>query len=153
MRDAMGGTVVLVIIVVFIVVVSGYLAFNVNYMKAFKMKDKIISYYDEYNGECDSSCEQKIDNYAKSIGYRPSELNCKSGYTTGGYAGVKYYCVKSLDKNKSSSDDDEIKGEKITAKYYKIETKIDISLPGFDTVFDFGAFRVTGDTKVYETKY
>ena len=32
MRDAMGGTVTLVIIVVFIVVALGYMAFNVNYV-------------------------------------------------------------------------------------------------------------------------
>ena len=43
MRDALGGSVTIVIIVVFIVIVLGYLAFNVNYTKAFRMKDKIIS--------------------------------------------------------------------------------------------------------------
>ena len=42
MRDGLGSVVMIEIIVVFIVVVSTYLAFNVNYMKAFKMKNKII---------------------------------------------------------------------------------------------------------------
>jgi hypothetical protein len=42
MRDAMGGSVALVIIVVFIVIALGYMAFNVNYTKAFNMKNKII---------------------------------------------------------------------------------------------------------------
>ena len=45
MRDALGGTVVLVIIVVFIVIVSGYMAFNVNYTKAFRIKNKIVDNY------------------------------------------------------------------------------------------------------------
>ena len=56
MRDAMGGTVVLVIIVVFIVVTLGYMAFNVNYTKAFRMKNKIISVYEDYKGDCQSDC-------------------------------------------------------------------------------------------------
>ena len=50
MRDAVGGVVNLVIIVVFLVIVSGYLAFNVNYTKAFRVKNKIISTIEEYEG-------------------------------------------------------------------------------------------------------
>ena len=45
MRDAFGGVANLVIIVVFLTLVSGYLAFNVNYTKAFRVKNKIISLY------------------------------------------------------------------------------------------------------------
>ena len=41
MRDAFGGVANLVIIVVFLVLVSGYLAFNVNYTKAFRVKIKL----------------------------------------------------------------------------------------------------------------
>ena len=43
MRDALGGIVNITIIVVFLVIVSGYLAFNVNYTKAFRVKNKIIT--------------------------------------------------------------------------------------------------------------
>ena len=43
MRDAFGGIVNISMIVVFLVVVSGYLAFNVTYTKAFRMKNKIIT--------------------------------------------------------------------------------------------------------------
>ena len=43
MRDAFGGLMNMVIIVVFLVLVSGYLAFNVNYTKAFRVKNKIIT--------------------------------------------------------------------------------------------------------------
>ena len=46
MRDSIGGSVVLIIIVVFIVVALGYMAFNVNYTKAFRMKNKVIAVYE-----------------------------------------------------------------------------------------------------------
>ena len=55
MRDAFGGLVNIVIIVVFIVVVSGYLAFNVTYTKAFKVKNKMISLLEQYEGKCGSA--------------------------------------------------------------------------------------------------
>ena len=45
MRDGLGSAVMIAIIVVFIAIVSGYLAFNVNYMKAFNMKNKICQKY------------------------------------------------------------------------------------------------------------
>ena len=66
MRDALGGTVVLMIIVIFIVFALGYMAFNVNYTKAFRMKNKIISVYEDYKGNCSSSeCQKAITDYAK----------------------------------------------------------------------------------------
>ena len=49
MRDAIGGAVNIVIIVVFIVIVLAYLAFNVNYTKASRMKNKIIATYEDYD--------------------------------------------------------------------------------------------------------
>ena len=70
MRDAFGGVANLVIIVVFLVLVSGYLAFNVNYTKAFRVKNKIISTYEQYNGNCSnnsSPCMAQIMKYMNSI--------------------------------------------------------------------------------------
>ena len=42
MRDAFGGLVNIVIIVVFLVLVSGLLAFNVNYTKAIVLRTKSL---------------------------------------------------------------------------------------------------------------
>ena len=52
MRDAFGGLMNMVIIIVFLVLVSGYLAFNVNYTKAFRVKNKIITTIEQYEGNC-----------------------------------------------------------------------------------------------------
>ena len=52
MRDAFGGIANMVVIIVFLVIVSGYLAFNVNYTKAFRVKNKIISTFEQYEGNC-----------------------------------------------------------------------------------------------------
>ena len=48
MRDAFGGIVNLSMIVIFLVLVCGYLAFNVNYTKAFRVKNYIITTMEQY---------------------------------------------------------------------------------------------------------
>ena len=53
MRDAFGGIVNLSMIVIFLVLVCGYLAFNVNYTKAFRVKNYIITTMEQYEGNCD----------------------------------------------------------------------------------------------------
>lgn len=145
MRDAIGGSVVITIIVFFIVVVSAYMAFNVNYNKAFRMKDKIIAVYEEYKGECETNtaCQKKISDYAKSVGYKPAKLNCKDGYSSID----ELYCVKEVDGTIRSSGAYE--GESLNSYYYKIQTKIDIRIPIIDNLMGLKVFTITGDTKVF----
>jgi len=50
MREAIGATWIFGIVIVFIVVFTGYLAFSVNYAKAFAMKDSIIDILEKHNG-------------------------------------------------------------------------------------------------------
>ena len=50
MREAIGATWIFVIVIVFIIVFTGYLAFSVNYAKAFAVKDTIIDTLEKFNG-------------------------------------------------------------------------------------------------------
>lgn len=139
MRDAFGGVANLVIIVVFLVLVSGYLAFNVNYTKAFRVKNKIISTYEQYEGNCGTRagdpCHDQITDYMKQLGYdAPSfkldEYNCQNGY-----------CIKQIDITPSGSD---------TKKraYFKVVTQINIDIPIINKILPgLKIFQVSGDTK------
>ena len=141
MRDSVGGTVALAFVVVFIVVTLGYMAFNVNYTKAFRMKNKVISVYENYEGECDSACEAEIDAYAKKLGYNPiKNYGCPSGYSQN-----KYYCYQKKENNGSG-----LPGYTSKSKYYKIVTKINVNIPVINNIFDFRVFQITGDTRVFE---
>lgn len=152
MRDALGGSVTIVIIVVFIVIVLGYLAFNVNYTKAFRMKNKIISTYEEYEGKCGGvnsssveagDCYDKIVSYAREVGYQPGELDCGSGWEKAG----DYYCYREIEvkdnQNKYSVNEN---GEK---KYYMVATKINIEIPIINNILNLKMFWVTGNTKTF----
>ena len=153
MRDSLGGAVNIVIIVVFIVIALGYMAFNVNYTKAFRMKNKIINEYEKADGVCPSGsdCYSNIQTYAHEIGYEPSRnsFHCPDG----GYAmdsSHHLYCYKEF-QVKSRSDEDSIK-DRADGKYYRIVTKINIEIPIIDNVFDLDVFKISGDTKTMYDK-
>ena len=147
MRDAFCGIVNIVIIVVFLVLVSGYLAFNVNYTKAFRVKNKIISTYEQYEGNCDqnSTCENKIKEYMTRLGYNAPNMKAEDktwqcrdiGYC------VKEVLVSTKDKNSIT--------ERNEKSYYKIKTQINIDIPIVNKIMPgLRIFEVSGDTKVIE---
>lgn len=154
MREGLGSVVIIEIIVVFIVVVSTYLAFNVNYMKAFKMKNKIIDIYEKYYGKCDSSngkCLSEIGDYADEIGYAPDKFYCGTGYKSVSYKGKKLYCYKEVKAYSDNGNNNGIYEDLGNRHYYKITTKIDIDIPIFDNIFEFSPFTITGDTRILDS--
>ena len=147
MRDAMGGSVALVIIVVFIVIALGYMAFNVNYTKAFRMKNKIISVYEDYDGECLSDCRNAIKEYSKTIGYSSgNNMNCPSGFKNID----DLYCVNELKYLNRTSDRSGLIDDMKDKRYYRIITKINIEIPIINNILDLKIFYITGDTKTFE---
>lgn len=140
MRDSIGGVVVLVIIVVFIVFASGYMAFNVNYTKAFNMKNKIISSFEEYKGNCSSTtsdCAKKIQTYASDIGYHPKLIKCDDGFNN--YEDL--YCYKDNVVVNGGGEEGNIEKH-----YYRIVTRIDIQIPIIENIFGLRILNVSGDT-------
>lgn len=140
MRDAFGGIVNIAIIVVFLILVSGYLAFNVNYTKAFRVKNKIISTLEQYEGVCPegSACDRAITNYMKEIGYNAENFRLR-GYDCPDRKG---YCIKKID---ASTDTGGIDG---TDKfYYEVVTKINIEIPIINRI-GLQFFQVSGSTKL-----
>ena len=159
MSEGLGGTVVLVIIVVSIVFISAYLAYNVNYTKAFRMKDKIIDTIEKYDGNCQSSCKNEINKYASDIGY-------ENALKAGGCSNLPYkpaeasssdddtsshgYCIYKLDEPRHyNGGDGEGKYQTKPGYYYRAVTRINIQIPIVQNIFDLGALYVTGDTKVF----
>ena len=157
MRDALGGTVTIVIIVSFIVIVLGYLAFNVNYTKAFRMKDKIITLYEDYDGECLTECNDEIANYAEKIGYDPDIESCPADFgstgsplkNSGDGRDLGKYCVIDLKVNNSNDSTVFMDGKE--KHFYRVATRINIDIPVIRYfIGDIRAFWIYGDTKTFE---
>ncbi len=146
MREAIGGTWLLGFVVIFIVLFSGYLAVSINYTKAFKIKNKIISIIEENEGfteslnadlnalsktelDKDESVQAEIFKYLKAIGYyNTSDVNCDADeqeYDNG-------YCIKAVTTDSGSA-------------YYKVKTFIKFNL---DMVNISVQIPISGETKV-----
>lgn len=161
MRDALGGTVTITIIVVFIVLVLSYLAFNVNYTKTFRMKDKVISCYnacatdkEKRSKGCTEYCRQEISNYARTIGY-DQNIECDGG-NNWEKSPDGYYCYKEVPVtegvNRKDTDYFTDRGVKV---YYRIKAKIKTDLPIIKNIFrmfhldDSAVFSIEGQTNAY----
>ena len=142
MRDAFGGVVNLAMIVIFLVLVTGYLAFNVNYTKAFRVKNYIITKFEQYEGNCgtNTTCNDEIQSYMKTVGYhQPSDIkvdgfNCDAGY-----------CFKEFEVKRDSGS---VK-ENNEQKYYRVVTQIIIDIPIVNKIMpNLKIFQIAGDTKL-----
>ncbi len=159
MNEGIGGSVVLAIIVVSIVLVISYLAYNVNYTKAFRMKNKVIAMYEQCDGKCGEKCKREILDYAKQIGYTKGSLrDCASlPYRPAGSQLVNNttsygYCVYKIKEEQNSHTEDRFKEE--PRYYYRVITRIDIESGVMRFIEDFISIDlrlmyVTGDTKMF----
>jgi len=144
MKEAYGGILNIFFIAVFLVIVSGILAFIVTYTKAFKMKNIVISTVEQYEGSgCtsdSSSCFARIEERAKNIKFSPSDtLTCPSTITNNyNYTKVGgLYCIgEPVAKNVDG-----------TSKHYNIIVKINFYFPFLSKFLGFIVFQVSGDTE------
>lgn len=154
MRDAIGGVFNIWFLMIFIVFVSGYLAFSVSYSKAFKVKNKIISVIEQYQGYNDNAAE-KIDQYIDKLGYnrasqaqaeeRLGKFDTSGGWTCPNNTG---YCYK-----KTYVDGDENGSATGRPKsYYSVVTFVNVEIPIFEKFLPYlSFFHTSGDTMtIYE---
>lgn len=157
MRDAFGGLINIAIIIIFLVIVSGYMAYNVSYAKAFRVKNKVISTIEEFEGRCDFSksndkCVKIIKTYMAQIGYNPlgkddasnshfdtpsncneNTVNCQTGY-----------CTMKCEYDAGGSGSNAV-GNKYY--YYRVVTYVTLDIPIINKIMSgMTVFQVTGDT-------
>ena len=144
MSDAIGGVVNIALVVFFIIAIASYMAFNVNYEKAFNVKNEIVSLYEEYEGRCNSECKGKIDDYESQLGYGRMDLSPQGNEVCFDIYG---YCVEGVTAKKKIIDDPAFKNENIHLCYFKVRTLVLIDIPIIDNLMNLGLFQVTGQTK------
>jgi len=147
MKDAIGATWLMGIVLVFVVLFSGFLAFAVNYSKAFKVKNEIINIL-EKNMNYDQQTQEQIEKYLIDIGYDysgdkvtcpkdiyGSEITTNSNKITDGIK-KNNYCIK-------ASDTVEV-NEKTAATTYKVTTFVMVDMP---LIWQSFYIPVSGETK------
>ena len=154
MRDSIGGIPVIVIITLFIVIALGYVAFNVNYTKAFRMKNKAIDLFQEYHGadNCNvagSGCGERLQKYADSIGYNPGgHLDCN--HFPGSKSILGLVCVTTKTDDYFTNSEREtlnIVDDNQETFYHDVYAVINIDIPIIkNMLMSMDVFYVTGST-------
>lgn len=153
MRESIGGAWLVGIVMVFIVLFTSYLALTVNYSKAFKVKNEIISLIEENEGLTDKT-QEKIVKYLNSTGYfvygkcSSYEEDYLEGAVNGKLTG--YEKSGSSDKYKYCVYERSIENDTLNRKYYRVTVFFKFDIPLLDEIF---TFPVTGESKaVYFAK-
>ncbi len=151
MKEAIGGVFSLEFIIIFLLILNGYLAWNVNYTKAFRVKNEIRSIIQKNEGLTESAVDD-IEVYMNKVNYHQNEkftewCGRQGLYTCRTDTGTFCYEVATSDKY-GLRDGQEI------AAYYTIYTFVDINIPVINNLLPFtaGLFTVTGETSLIYTR-
>lgn len=147
MRDAIGGAMTLQIIVIFMIIINCYLAFSVNYTKAFRVKNEIRSIIEKNEGLTCSAGEQinelmlknkykmnsRFERWCANNGYQVATLD----------AGSFCYKYHKVDVTGNSSGNSKYKGA-----YYTVATFVNMDIPLLNNILPFAGnlFLVKGET-------
>ena len=138
MKAAFGGLVNVFLVLVFIVVIMSFLLFNVSYAKAFRVKNKIITTYEQYEGNCDSpnsNCYKEIKRFEEQFGYHVT-YDLKETPDT--------KCFQELGYCRTAKYAKQGKNRKLVK--YIITTEVYIKFPLIQDILGIGKFGVSGET-------
>lgn len=149
MRDALGGTMTIYIIIIFLLLINGYLAFSVNYTKAFRVKNEIISLIEQHEGYTEKAKEE-IRAYLNKTHYTvPDAYITQVKNSDQGFVCETGYCVKVTAVGGENSSTNEL----YRGSYYSVVTFVNIDIPVLNKMLPFfSIFQVKGETKtIYST--
>ena len=167
MREAIGGTWLFQIVIVFVLLFTGFMCLSINRSKAFNVKNYILETIQAYNGDIKGLNDDKkneamndIVDYMQSNAYRtsgekPDDIKVCDKYT------AKYHCYNREGKEDNKNSPvfclakinvgtqgclDSNFNELPDMYYYRIVVFYQLDLPIFHELFNF---QITGDTRVF----
>lgn len=155
MKEAVGGVSLFTIVIVFVILFTGYISLSINYSKAYNVKNEIVNIIRNQGGVCTSSTPSEFNNcynfseqitdYFRETNYRADGVcsDQEVGYTrTGELASSSdriAFCVRGISANGNS--------ELPNALFYRVKVFWQLDLPIFKQLFNFS---IIGETaRVY----
>ena len=148
MRDAIGGTFSITAIVIFLIIVNCFLAFSVNYTKAFRAKNEVRSIIEKYEGLSCDALHSASDVLAKNK-YRIMDESvtwCEThGWEVARYGGTPLFCYKI---QKADIAGGQASNKLYKGAYYTVLTFVNLDIPIFRKLYigAAGVFQVKGET-------
>lgn len=169
MREAIGSSLLLNIAIVFIGVISAFLISSIAYSKAYKVKNRIVSIIEKFDGQCNfegygtDNCTIAIENDLNAMGYS-SNINSTcpgveyssenedilsvaliyDGFDTG-----HKYCIykyEMCDYTNPYGNSRVCSQNSSVLYYYKVKTFMHFDIP---LIGQFLEFPVSGETKTF----
>ena len=145
MRDAIGQVFALQIILAFVLLINGYMAYSVNYTRAFRVKNQIVNIIEQYEGLPNDEAIDKINEYVDRMTYTASNQqinNFKNDNPTAECPGYNGWCYIAHDVSTTGGD-----GE-MNGTYYSVVTFVNIDIPVINNLIGLGNFlQVGGETR------
>lgn len=132
MREAMGGALLLKLVMIFIVIYVCFLSIAINYSITFRVKNQIVNLIEEYEGY--ELAKDKIEEYVANVGYYRAfnafnnERDCPGGESHSGY------CIQPV-----------IYADAKRGKHYRVTTYVAFDFPVIGRLMNFP---VSGETNV-----
>lgn len=94
MKDALGSYFNLTLLFIFILFISAFISLAINYTKAYRVKNNVLTYLEKYEGNANNEeMLEIVDSHIKSVGYKVSDENIIAAQNTG------YECPKLRGQN------------------------------------------------------
>ena len=93
MREAMGGTMLFYIVLIFVALFIGFLSAVTQYGRVFKQKNTIVNYIEQAEG---IPSKAALDEKLTEMGYKRNYLACKYDSNRGSYYTITLYAVFAL---------------------------------------------------------
>lgn len=149
MREAIGGTWITQLVIIFMLLFVAFLALSLNYTKAFKVKNEFLSIIEKNEGVTtgDNGTIGIINNYLKINGYNimktcevdsygVTDLNNNAIELVTNNRKKYYYCIRKINAPSSNN----------TGKvFYKVNIFFYFNLPVLGDIFTFDINGATGD--------
>ena len=149
MREAIGGTWITQLVIVFMLIFVAFLALSLNYTKAFKVRNQLMTIIEQQEGVTsgDDGSIALMNNYLKGNGYgvmRTCALD-SYGVTNLNSSAVElvtndkkryYYCIRKIEAPSSNHEG---------KVYYKVNIFFHFNLPVLGDIFTFSVNGSTGD--------
>ena len=141
MKESIGTSYLFQIVVVFILLFTGYLCLSINYSRSYAVKNNIVNNIQREKGFNDIT-RTKISKYLSKVGFK-SIGKCPDDYVAYSYTGERQgdgargvYCVREVVSQPQANDLPK-------RSYYRVIVFYKLDLPIFGSIFSFKNF---GDT-------
>lgn len=150
MKDAFGGSYMIMILLVFIVIYVGFIGIAINYGKAFRIKNEVIDYLEknEINDIDNASAQSGIKTVLDGKGYTNNEI-CTNSFTA--EEGKK--CINNVIVNEHSEEKNGV-----NYVYYTVDSYIGYNLGFLNSLLSLarsnssdtisGYWRISGQTRI-----